>query len=47
MVMTADGTCTPIAEILTPLSIVQKLAFAPTDYGAPIVRGVIQSMCAV
>ncbi|MFD6270184.1 hypothetical protein [Nocardia asteroides] len=33
--------------VLTPLSIVQKLAFAPTDYGAPIVRGVIQSMCAV
>ncbi|MFD5177761.1 hypothetical protein ACFWM1_18275 [Nocardia sp. NPDC058379] len=33
--------------VLTPLSIVQKLVFAPTDYGAPIVRGVIQSMCAV
>ncbi|WP_405146182.1 hypothetical protein OG308_21515 [Nocardia salmonicida] len=33
--------------VTTPLSIVQKLVFAPTDYGAPIVRGVIQSMCAV
>ncbi|MEV0334373.1 hypothetical protein [Nocardia sp. NPDC050717] len=33
--------------VLTPLTIAQKLAFAPTDYGAPIVRGVIQSMCAV
>ncbi|MFJ2666624.1 hypothetical protein ACIO14_19990 [Nocardia fluminea] len=37
-----------VAEtVSTPLSIVQKLVFAPTDYGAPIVRGVIQSMCAV
>ncbi|MFD3427054.1 hypothetical protein [Nocardia fluminea] len=37
-----------VAEtVTTPLSIVQKLVFAPTDYGAPIVRGVIQSMCAV
>lgn len=33
--------------VTTPLSIVQKLVFAPTDYGAPIVRGVMQSMCAV
>lgn len=33
--------------ITTPLSIVQKLVFAPTDYGAPIVRGVMQSMCAI
>ncbi|WP_280341902.1 hypothetical protein [Nocardia abscessus] len=32
---------------LAPLSIVQELAFAPTDYGAPILRGVMQSMCAV
>ncbi|PKV82367.1 hypothetical protein [Nocardia fluminea] len=37
-----------VAEtVTTPLSIVQKLVLAPTDYGAPIVRGVIQSMCAV
>ncbi|WP_240505364.1 hypothetical protein [Nocardia mangyaensis] len=37
-----------VAEtITTPLSIVQKLVFAPTDYGAPIVRGVMQSMCAI
>ncbi|MFC6010376.1 hypothetical protein [Nocardia lasii] len=37
-----------VAEtVTTPLSIVQKLVFAPTDYGAPIVRGVMQSMCAV
>ncbi|TCJ96740.1 hypothetical protein [Nocardia alba] len=37
-----------VAEtVTTPLSIAAKLVFAPTDYGAPIVRGVIQSMCAV
>ncbi|MEU6580049.1 hypothetical protein [Nocardia sp. NPDC046763] len=32
--------------ILTPLSIAQAIAFAPTTYGAPILRGVMQSMCA-
>lgn len=37
-----------VAEtITTPLSIVQKLVFAPTDYGVPIARGVMQSMCAI
>ncbi|MEV0545121.1 hypothetical protein [Nocardia salmonicida] len=35
------------AVVTTPLSIVQDLVFAPTDYGAPIMRGVMQSMCAV
>ncbi|MET8876747.1 hypothetical protein [Nocardia sp. NPDC004604] len=33
--------------ILTPLSMAQTLAFAPTTYGAPILKGVLQSMCAV
>ncbi|MEU8895090.1 hypothetical protein [Nocardia sp. NPDC048505] len=34
------------STVTTPLSVVQTLAFAPTTYGAPIVRGVMQSMCA-
>ncbi|MEV6274651.1 hypothetical protein [Nocardia sp. NPDC051832] len=34
------------SAVTTPLSIVQTLAFAPTTYGAPIIRGVLQSMCA-
>ncbi|MFB8275992.1 hypothetical protein [Nocardia colli] len=32
--------------VLTPLSMAQTLAFAPTTYGAPILKGVLQSMCA-
>ncbi|MFJ4656156.1 hypothetical protein ACIP5Y_33215 [Nocardia sp. NPDC088792] len=32
--------------ILTPLSIAQTLAFVPTTYGMPILKGVLQSMCA-
>lgn len=32
--------------ITTPLSMAQTIAFAPTTYGAPILRGVMQSMCA-
>ncbi|WP_328408013.1 hypothetical protein [Nocardia sp. NBC_00403] len=35
------------ASVTTPLSIVQTLAFAPTTYGAPVMKGVMQSMCAV
>ncbi|GAB4582329.1 hypothetical protein [Nocardia sp. IFM 10818] len=34
------------STILTPLSVAQTLAFAPTTYGAPILKGVMQSMCA-
>ncbi|MBL1073347.1 hypothetical protein JK358_02945 [Nocardia sp. 2] len=34
------------STVLTPLSIAQTLAFAPTTYGAPILKGVMQSMCA-
>ncbi|QLY31159.1 hypothetical protein H0264_01835 [Nocardia huaxiensis] len=34
------------SAVLTPLSIAQTLAFAPTTYGAPILKGVMQSMCA-
>ncbi|MBF6065088.1 hypothetical protein IU500_29475 [Nocardia terpenica] len=33
--------------ILTPLGMAETLAFAPATYGAPILRGVMQSMCAV
>lgn len=35
------------SAITTPLGIAQTLAFAPATYGAPILRGVMQSMCAV
>ncbi|MEV6770991.1 hypothetical protein AB0N05_20450 [Nocardia sp. NPDC051030] len=34
------------STVTTPLSMAQTLAFAPTTYGAPILRGVMQSMCA-
>ncbi|MEU0540678.1 hypothetical protein [Nocardia sp. NPDC005978] len=34
------------STVLTPLSLAQTLAFAPTTYGAPILKGVMQSMCA-
>ncbi|MFD7847413.1 hypothetical protein ACFV4K_31350 [Nocardia sp. NPDC059764] len=34
------------AAITTPLGIAQTIAFAPTTYGMPILRGVMQSMCA-
>lgn len=34
------------ATITTPISIANTLAFAPTTYGMPILRGVMQSMCA-
>ncbi|MTE12035.1 hypothetical protein [Nocardia aurantiaca] len=34
------------STILTPLSMAETIAFAPTTYGAPILRGVMQSMCA-
>ncbi|WP_330184044.1 hypothetical protein OHB26_10780 [Nocardia sp. NBC_01503] len=34
------------STITTPLGIAQTLAFAPTTYGMPILRGVMQSMCA-
>lgn len=33
------------STITTPLGIAQTLAFAPTTYGMPILRGVMQSMC--
>ncbi|MEV0296587.1 hypothetical protein [Nocardia sp. NPDC050710] len=32
--------------VTTPLSIAQTLVFAPSTYGAPILKGVMQSMCA-
>ncbi|WP_019925077.1 hypothetical protein [Nocardia sp. BMG111209] len=35
------------ATVLTPLGMAETLAFAPATYGAPILRGVMQSMCAV
>lgn len=35
------------STVLTPLGIAKTLAFAPEYYGAPIVRGIMQSMCAV
>ncbi|MEV6096277.1 hypothetical protein [Nocardia sp. NPDC051981] len=34
------------STITTPLGIAQTIAFAPATYGAPILRGVMQSMCA-
>ncbi|MGV9819093.1 hypothetical protein [Nocardia xishanensis] len=34
------------SSMTTPLSIVQTLAFSPATYGAPILEGVMQSMCA-
>ncbi|WP_245717475.1 hypothetical protein [Nocardia jejuensis] len=33
-------------SVTIPLGIAQTLAFAPTTYGMPILRGVMQSMCA-
>ncbi len=35
------------SSVTTPLALAQTLAFAPTTYGTPIVKGVMQSMCAV
>ncbi|MGY2063213.1 hypothetical protein ACW9HQ_50685, partial [Nocardia gipuzkoensis] len=35
------------STVLTPLGMAETLAFAPATYGAPILRGVMQSMCAV
>ncbi|MCP2291230.1 hypothetical protein ACFYT3_27575 [Nocardia amikacinitolerans] len=35
------------SSVTTPLSIIQTLAFSPATYGAPILKGVMQSMCAV
>ncbi|MQY25863.1 hypothetical protein [Nocardia aurantia] len=35
------------ATVLTPLGMAETLAFSPATYGAPILRGVMQSMCAV
>ncbi|MGW4247039.1 hypothetical protein ACWELQ_31610, partial [Nocardia sp. NPDC004722] len=34
------------APLSTPLAAAQTLAFAPTTYGVPILRGVLQSVCA-
>ncbi|MQY22388.1 hypothetical protein [Nocardia macrotermitis] len=34
------------SAVLTPLGMAQSLAFAPARYGAPILRGVLQTMCA-
>ncbi|WP_229683662.1 hypothetical protein [Nocardia camponoti] len=48
LLISAGTSLSGAAEsVTTPISIAQKLLFAPTDYGAPIVRGVMQSMCAV
>ncbi|MEU6559956.1 hypothetical protein [Nocardia nova] len=33
------------SAVLTPLGIAETLAFAPATYGAPILRGVLRSMC--
>lgn len=42
---TAAGWAGVTSVILTPLGMAQTLAFAPAYYGAPILRGVLQSMC--
>ncbi|MBH0778994.1 hypothetical protein [Nocardia bovistercoris] len=42
---TVAGSTGIAATVTTPISIAQTLLFAPTTYGAPIVKGVIQSMC--
>ncbi|MGW2664122.1 hypothetical protein ACWCW7_24440 [Nocardia tengchongensis] len=34
------------STVLTPLGIAETIAFAPATYGAPILRGVMQSVCA-
>ncbi|MEC3914042.1 hypothetical protein [Nocardia sp. CDC160] len=34
------------STITTPMGIAETIAFAPATYGAPILRGVMQSMCA-
>ncbi|WP_141807917.1 hypothetical protein [Nocardia bhagyanarayanae] len=34
------------SSVTTPLSVIQTLAFSPATYGAPILEGVMQSMCA-
>ncbi|WP_454197090.1 hypothetical protein [Nocardia sp. Marseille-Q1738] len=51
LLMKAGGALASAAgvggTIIDQLSLVQKLAFAPADYGASIVKGVMQSMCAV
>ncbi|WP_054811562.1 hypothetical protein [Nocardia arizonensis] len=44
---TVAGFAGVTSTITTPISIAQTLIFAPTTYGAPIVKGVMQSMCAV
>ncbi|WP_280239503.1 hypothetical protein [Nocardia abscessus] len=43
---TALGWTGVASPVTTPLSLAQTLAFAPTTYGTPIVKGVMQSMCA-
>ncbi|MBF4999639.1 hypothetical protein IRT45_21075 [Nocardia sp. BSTN01] len=51
LLLTAGNSALGLAgvpvTVTTPLGIAQTLAFAPTTYGAPILRGVLQSMCAV
>ncbi|MGV9836231.1 hypothetical protein ACWDUL_18870 [Nocardia niigatensis] len=43
---TVAGFTGVASTVLTPLSMAETIAFAPTTYGAPILRGVMQSMCA-
>ncbi|MRH86161.1 hypothetical protein GFY24_01555 [Nocardia sp. SYP-A9097] len=43
---TVAGFTGVASAVTTPLGIAQTLAFAPTTYGMPILRGVMQSMCA-
>ncbi|WP_024805333.1 hypothetical protein [Nocardia sp. BMG51109] len=47
LLLTAGNSVLGLVGVGTPLSIVQTLAFAPTTYGAPVLKGVLQSMCAV
>ncbi|WP_227978896.1 hypothetical protein [Nocardia spumae] len=44
----ANGIGSPAgisSAVLTPLGIAQTLAFAPATFGAPMLRGVLRSMC--
>ncbi|RDI48443.1 hypothetical protein [Nocardia mexicana] len=43
---TVAGWTGVASAVLTPLGMAQTLAFAPATYGAPILRGVMQTMCA-
>ncbi|MBH0777845.1 hypothetical protein [Nocardia bovistercoris] len=46
MLLSAGAGVAEFVGVDAPLSIAQTLMFAPVTYGMPIVKGVIQSMCA-